>query len=183
MTEPQSLPDLDAQQQDAWRDQSRPLPERVRLLMEAMTLEEKVAQLYGVWTAISEGEEVSPNQHEFAEPLPPWEELTKPGLGQLTRVFGTGPVEPLTGARVLAQTQRDLIANSRLGTYTNFVNLLGLCGVAVPAGVRSDGLPSSVTLLAPAGADGLAAALARDLHHAVGGTMGATGAPLPPQPR
>ncbi|MGY5883293.1 beta-xylosidase/alpha-l-arabinosidase [Modestobacter lacusdianchii] len=115
MTEPQSLPDLDAQQQDAWRDQSRPLPERVRLLMEAMTLEEKVAQLYGVWTAISEGEEVSPNQHEFAEPLPPWEELTKPGLGQLTRVFGTGPVEPETGARVLAQTQRGIVSGSRLG--------------------------------------------------------------------
>jgi beta-xylosidase len=98
-----------------WRDGSRPLPERVRLLMDAMTLEEKVAQLYGVWTAIGEGEEVAPNQHEFAAPLPPWAELTKPGLGQLTRVFGTGPVEPLTGARVLAQTQRDLVDGSRLG--------------------------------------------------------------------
>jgi beta-glucosidase-like glycosyl hydrolase len=83
--------------------------------MDAMTLEEKVAQLYGVWTAIGEGEEVAPNQHEFAAPLPPWTELTKPGLGQLTRVFGTGPVEPLTGARVLAQTQRDLVEGSRLG--------------------------------------------------------------------
>ena len=98
-----------------WRDGSRPLPERVRLLMDAMTLEEKVAQLYGVWTAIGEGEEVAPNQHEFAAPLPPWSELTKPGLGQLTRMFGTGPVEPLTAARVLAQTQRELVEESRLG--------------------------------------------------------------------
>ncbi|SEL70919.1 beta-xylosidase [Blastococcus sp. DSM 46786] len=98
-----------------WTDPSRPLDERVRCLMSLMTLEEKVAQLYGIWTAIGEGEDVAPNQHEFSEPLPPWEELTKPGLGQLTRVFGTGPVEPATGARVLAQTQRDLIANSRLG--------------------------------------------------------------------
>ncbi|MGY1750656.1 beta-xylosidase/alpha-l-arabinosidase [Modestobacter sp. SYSU DS0511] len=98
-----------------WRNPARPLDERVRELMAAMTLEEKVAQLYGVWTAISEGEEVAPNQHEFAEPLPPWEELTKPGLGQLTRMFGTGPVEPETGARVLAQTQRGIVEGSRLG--------------------------------------------------------------------
>ncbi|MGY2066270.1 beta-xylosidase/alpha-l-arabinosidase [Blastococcus sp. SYSU DS0619] len=98
-----------------WTDPTRPLPERVSALMAAMTLEEKVAQLYGVWTAIGEGEDVAPNQHEFSEPLPPWEELTKPGLGQLTRVFGTGPVEPLTATRVLAQTQRDLVAGSRLG--------------------------------------------------------------------
>ncbi|WP_236833523.1 glycoside hydrolase family 3 N-terminal domain-containing protein, partial [Blastococcus sp. MG754427] len=98
-----------------WTDPARPLAERVRHLMAQMTLEEKVAQLYGVWTAIGEGEDVAPNQHEFSEPLPPWEELTKPGLGQLTRVFGTAPVEPLTAARVLAQTQRDLVANSRLG--------------------------------------------------------------------
>ncbi|SOD97282.1 glycoside hydrolase family 3 N-terminal domain-containing protein [Blastococcus haudaquaticus] len=98
-----------------WRDPSRPLPERVRALLAVMTTEEKVAQLYGVWTAIGDGEEVAPNQHDFAEPLPPWDELTKPGLGQLTRMFGTVPVEPETGARVLAQTQRDLVAGSRLG--------------------------------------------------------------------
>ena len=41
--------------------------------------------------------------------------------------------------------------NSRLGTYTNFVNLLDLCGLAVPAGMRPDGMPFGVTLLAPAG--------------------------------
>lgn len=98
-----------------WRDPSRPLHERVRALLAEMTPEEKVAQLYGVWTSIGDGDEVAPNQHDFAESLPPWEELTKPGLGQLTRMFGTVPVEPETGARVLAQTQRDLIANSRLG--------------------------------------------------------------------
>lgn len=98
-----------------WGDPARPLPERVRALMDVMTLEEKVAQLYGVWTSIGDGDEVAPNQHDFAEPLPPWAELTAPGLGQLTRMFGTAPVEPETGARVLAQTQRDLIAGSRLG--------------------------------------------------------------------
>ncbi|GIG02932.1 allophanate hydrolase [Catellatospora citrea] len=43
--------------------------------------------------------------------------------------------------------------NSRLGTYTNFVNLLDLCAVAVPAGERADGLPFGVQLIAPAFAD------------------------------
>jgi allophanate hydrolase len=81
----------------------------------------------------------------------------------------------------LAEVLADPIAtNSRLGTYTNFVNLLDMCGIAVPCGTRSDGLPMSVTLLAPAGRDGLAAALARDIHAASGLTLGATGWALPP---
>ena len=37
--------------------------------------------------------------------------------------------------------------NAQLGHYTNFVNLLDLCGVAVPAGFQPDGLPFGVTLI------------------------------------
>jgi allophanate hydrolase len=47
-----------------------------------------------------------------------------------------------------------------LGHYTNFVNLLDLCAVAVPAGARSDGVPFGLTLVAPAHHDSEAAALA-----------------------
>lgn len=43
--------------------------------------------------------------------------------------------------------------NARLGTYTNMVNLLDLCAVALPMGRRADGLPFGVQLLAPAFAD------------------------------
>ncbi|CAN5881584.1 allophanate hydrolase [soil metagenome] len=43
--------------------------------------------------------------------------------------------------------------NSRLGTYTNFVNLLDLCAIAVPSGMKPNGLPFGVTLMAPAGFD------------------------------
>ncbi len=61
----------------------------------------------------------------------------------------------------VAEVEADPIRlNSRLGTYTNFVNLLDLCAIAVPSSLRADGLPSSVTLIAPAGADGLIAGLA-----------------------
>ncbi|TCM50759.1 allophanate hydrolase [Rhizobium sp. PP-F2F-G48] len=69
--------------------------------------------------------------------------------------------------------------NSRLGTYTNFVNLLDMCGIAVPTATRPDGLPASVTLLAPAGKDGLLATLGQTLHAASGLTLGATGWPQP----
>ena len=54
--------------------------------------------------------------------------------------------------------------NSRLGTYTNFVNLLDLCGLAVPASMRDDGAPFGITLLAPAGEDAALAAIGRQFH-------------------
>jgi allophanate hydrolase len=73
-------------------------------------------------------------------------------------------------------------ANSRLGIYTNFVNLLDLAAIAVPGPVRSDGRPSGVTLIAPAGRDGLLAALAARIHVASGVAIGATGRPVPPAP-
>ena len=68
---------------------------------------------------------------------------------------------PYTIAEVEADPVR---LNSRLGTYTNFVNLLDLCAMAVPSSLRGDGLPSSVTLIAPSGADGLIAGVAAAIH-------------------
>jgi len=49
--------------------------------------------------------------------------------------------------------------NSRLGRYTNFANLLDLAAIAVPAGLRQDGLPFGITLLGPAFTDRALAAL------------------------
>ncbi len=46
--------------------------------------------------------------------------------------------------------QEPLLLNSRLGTWTNFVNLLDWCALALPAGLRQDGLPFGITLIAPA---------------------------------
>ncbi|MGA7984706.1 MAG: allophanate hydrolase [Burkholderiales bacterium] len=81
----------------------------------------------------------------------------------------------------LAQVEADPIAlNSRLGTYTNFVNLLDLAGLAVPAGFRPDGLPFGVTLLAQAFRDDALAALGDRLQRAQGLPLGATQVELPP---
>ena len=55
--------------------------------------------------------------------------------------------------------------NSNLGRYTNFMNLLDLCGVAIPAGFRSDGIPFGVTLFAKAWADPLLFELAREFEN------------------
>jgi allophanate hydrolase len=78
-------------------------------------------------------------------------------------------------ADVLAEP---LAINSELGRYTNFVNLLDLCALAVPAGMRSDGLPFGVTLIAHGGWDALLASVGRALHERLARTLGATGAPL-----
>lgn len=43
--------------------------------------------------------------------------------------------------------------NAELGTYTNFVNLLGWAALAVPAAITPQGLPFGVTFIAPAHAD------------------------------
>ena len=54
----------------------------------------------------------------------------------------------------LAEVAADPVGvNSKLGRFTNMTNLLDLCAVAVPAGMRSDGLPFGVQLLAPAFGD------------------------------
>jgi allophanate hydrolase len=73
--------------------------------------------------------------------------------------------------------------NSRLGTYTNFFNLLDLSGIAVPAGFRADGLPGGVTLAAPSFCDEALVALAGALQHAAGCGMGIDRAAVVPAPR
>jgi len=81
--------------------------------------------------------------------------------------------------RTVEDLARDPIGpNSELGTYTNFVNLLDLCALAVPGNFRPDGFPSGVTLIAPRGRDGLLAALGARLHFAAG-SVGASRSPVP----
>ena len=100
------------------------------------------------------------------------------------RAFDVMAVPTMPRFYTRAEVEADPIkTNSNLGTYTNFVNLLDLCAFAYPSGVRGDGLPSSVTLIARAGADGLIAAIAARAHAASGAPIGATGRAPPPAPR
>ncbi|MDB5652975.1 MAG: allophanate hydrolase [Tardiphaga sp.] len=93
-------------------------------------------------------------------------------------VLPTAPTA-YTTAQVLANP---IELNSRLGTYTNFVNLLDLCGLALPAALRADGIPFGITLLAPGGDDARLASLGRVFHADTGLTMGAKQLPQPPLP-
>lgn len=81
----------------------------------------------------------------------------------------------------LAEVEADPVRlNSNLGIYTNFVNLMDLSAIAVPAGFMSAGLPFGVTLLAPAFFDRALCTLGDELQRALVDTMGATRLPLPP---
>jgi allophanate hydrolase len=81
----------------------------------------------------------------------------------------------------LAELEADPIGpNSRLGTYTNFVNLCDLAAIAVPAGFTPAGHPVGVTLVGPAWSEGRLAALADIIHRGATGRVGATSTLLPP---
>jgi allophanate hydrolase len=70
--------------------------------------------------------------------------------------------------------------NRRMGTYTNFVNLLDLAAIAVPTHLRPDGTPFGITLIAPAGGDAMLADLAQRVHIAADTPLGALGIAQPP---
>lgn len=83
----------------------------------------------------------------------------------------------------IAEVNADPVAkNSKLGTYTNFVNLLDLCAFAVPAAMRADGLPFGVTLIAPAWYDEALSEFAARWQRDTALPLGATGIPLPAPP-
>jgi beta-xylosidase len=98
-----------------WQDTSLPDGDRADALIAAMTLREKIAQLVGVWVGASaEGGEVAPHQHDLEEPVD-LDALLPHGLGQLTRPFGTAPIDPALGALSLLRSQRRIAAANRFG--------------------------------------------------------------------
>ncbi len=85
-------------------------------------------------------------------------------------------VPSLPRPRTLGDLAADPIGpNAELGTYTNFVNLLDLCALAVPGRFRADGLPSGITLIAPAGRDAMLAEIGAKLHAISDVPLGASG--------
>jgi len=78
-----------------------------------MTLEEKLAQLVGYWVDQG-GEVVAPLAGEMATSTK-YDEATQHGLGHLTRVYGTRPVDPVERAEWLWAEQRRLTQETRLG--------------------------------------------------------------------
>ncbi|MEV0092139.1 glycoside hydrolase family 3 N-terminal domain-containing protein [Streptomyces sp. NPDC050738] len=101
-----------------WQDATLPAQVRAADLLARMTNEEKTAQLSSVWLgAETEGDDaavaVAPGQHAYAAHSAELDALLPYGLGQLTRPFGTVPVEPAEGAARLADLQREIRAGNR----------------------------------------------------------------------
>ncbi|MBK7926670.1 MAG: allophanate hydrolase [Bryobacterales bacterium] len=91
---------------------------------------------------------------------------------------------PTTGTiYTRAEVEADPVRlNSKLGHYTNFVNLLDLAAVALPAGFRQNGLPFGVTLIADAWTERALLALTDRMHRALGGRLGGTEAQVEETP-
>jgi allophanate hydrolase len=84
--------------------------------------------------------------------------------------------------RIAEVEAEPLRLNSTLGFYTNFMNLLDLAGVAVPAGFTASGLPFGITLTGPAWSDFELLALAARCRLGPSALQGATRCPLPDEP-
>jgi len=69
--------------------------------------------------------------------------------------------------------------NAQFGYYTNFTNLADLSALALPAGLRADGLPCGITLLAPAWHDSALAHLGQRWQASLELPLGATERHLP----
>ncbi|WP_432876114.1 glycoside hydrolase family 3 N-terminal domain-containing protein [Kribbella sp. CA-245084] len=108
-----------------WRDPALPAAERVGLLLQAMTLEEKVAQLGSRWAgndmADSELPEdetinVAPMEDVFsAGGSQSLEDASRDGLGHLTRVWGSYPLSVEQGIAEVIRQHEVVLKNSRLG--------------------------------------------------------------------
>ena len=105
---------MEAPSAHPWQDPVAPVAVRVSDLMSRMTLVEKVAQLSGLWGVDPEVGEMAPMLRD-AMGGRTWEESIADGLGQLTRPFGSAPVEPREGMRALAERQRAVMAANRFG--------------------------------------------------------------------
>jgi beta-glucosidase len=88
---------------------------RADALLAVMTLDEKVAQLVGYW--LDQNGVVAPMQGEMAavQQGSTLADITRDGIGQFTRVYGTRPVEPDERAAWLWAEQRRLQRETRLG--------------------------------------------------------------------
>lgn len=106
----------------SWENVSLTPDARVTLLMNEMTLEEKVGQLGSIWLGFSTSSDGDapldadnvPVIVEVSKQLS-WEENTKHGLGHFTRIFGTSPIPAGDGIKKVIEYQRRLISETRLG--------------------------------------------------------------------
>ena len=100
-----------------WRDPGLPAQERAEALIPLMTLRGEArptGRRLGRRRRRRRRGRPAPGRHDRAT-VPAWSAVIRHGLGQLTRPFGTAPVDPVLGARSLAASQAQIVAASRFG--------------------------------------------------------------------
>ncbi len=90
------------------------------------------------------------------------------------------PTTPTTFT-VAAMTADNIALNAVLGSYTNFVNLLDMCAITVPNGLRADGKPQGISFVGLPLQDAQIAAFGAAWERQRGLALGATGNSLPPE--
>lgn len=103
---------------ELWADSERPVDERVEALLDEMTLTEMAGQLGAFWPRPKEksddgGGDVAPMESVMSSGE--FEEVSRNGLGHLTRIFGSAPVAVEEGVSNLARFQKQVVERSRFG--------------------------------------------------------------------
>lgn len=119
MTDRTTIDETTVVTEDGW---SR---DRVLALVAQMTLEQKLAQIVGFWDK-GDGEAVAPLQGDFGDEQDGLEAFSRHGLGHLTRVYGTRPVDPVERAAWLWEFQRDLVERTGIPALVHEECLTGL---------------------------------------------------------
>ena len=98
-----------------WQDPAADPQDRLDALLAEMTLGEKVAQLGSIWLGFDAVTgDVAPMQNALSRNVS-WPDGVSDGLGHLTRVFGTRPIEAAEGVHRVRELQRALVETTRLG--------------------------------------------------------------------
>ena len=100
-----------------WHDTSKPVEERAAALLAELTVAEKAAQLGSSWerpaSSDADSGDVAPMASAFTGSG--LDRAATDGLGHLTRIFGTEPVEVAEGVARLRASQRRVVELSRFG--------------------------------------------------------------------
>lgn len=151
-----------------WTDRARPVGERVELLLAAMTLPEKLAQLGSFWPRdqrdqAEEFGDTAPLEHEVSSGRTDFEEAARDGLGHITRAFGSTPVTPAVGLEGMRRMQRFLVERTRLGVPA-IVHEESLTGFTTLGATVYPAPPAWGATFSPDLVRRMAAAIGADLH-------------------
>jgi len=161
-----------------------PFRETARLLYDGPWVAERLAALKGFYTAHSDaflavtrkiiGGAARYSAVDVFEAMYRLQKLTRQAAAEWAKMDLL--LVPTTGTiYTIDQVDANPIQlNTNLGYYTNFVNLMDLCAIALPCAFRQNGVPFGVTLIAPALSDGMLCTLGTEFQSRLGGPMGAT---------